>query len=67
MSRGASLKRKSFFVDEGAIRRVRKLLGAASEAEAIRMAVARVAEMEVFWRMMKASRKALKPGNFSAT
>jgi hypothetical protein len=54
------LKRKSFFVDENAIRQARKALGAATDAEAVRMSVERVTEMEGFWRFMKKSRRTLK-------
>src|SRR5439155_16949571 len=47
----AGLKRKSFFVDTRTLRRARKALGVATDAEAVRRAVERVAEMEVFWRL----------------
>lgn len=57
------LKRKSFFVDENAIRRARKALGAATDAEAVRMSLDRVTEMESFWRFMKKSRRTLRPGS----
>jgi len=50
MARAKVLKRKSFFVDERALARARKVLGAASDAEAIRLSVERMAEMEEFWR-----------------
>jgi hypothetical protein len=66
MSRPTVLKRKSFFVDEQAIRRAKKVLGAATEAEAVRLSVERIAEMEVFWRFMKNSRKSLRPGSITA-
>ena len=60
MATRSSLKRKAFFVDERSVRRARKALGAASDAEAIRMSVDRVAEMEAFWRFMKGTRRGLK-------
>jgi hypothetical protein len=41
----STLKRKSYFVDERAIRRAKRVLGVATEAEVIRIAVDRVAEM----------------------
>lgn len=63
MSRAATLKRKSFFVDERALRRAKKALGAASDAEAVRVSVERIAEMEEFWRFMKLSRRTLRPGS----
>jgi hypothetical protein len=64
MPTAAGLKRKSFFVDTRALRRARKALGVATEAEAVRRAVERVAEMEAFWRFMTRTRGRLKPGSF---
>ena len=61
MASKARLKRKSFFVDEVALQRARKVLGAKTDAEVIRLSVERVAEMEVFWRFMDKSRGALRP------
>ncbi|OLE38095.1 MAG: hypothetical protein AUG00_06420 [Candidatus Rokubacteria bacterium 13_1_20CM_2_70_7] len=66
MSRQATLKRKSFFVNEGSLQRARKLLGVGTDAEAVRLSVDRVAEMEAFWRFMRKSRRSLKPGSFRA-
>lgn len=66
MSRAAALKRKAFFVDEGALRRARKALGVATDAEVVRLSVGRVAEMEEFWRFMRRSRRVLGPGSFKA-
>ena len=57
------LKRTSFFVDENAIRRARKALGARTDAEAVRMSVERIAEMDSFWKFMKKSRRTLRPGS----
>ncbi len=57
------LKRKSYFVDEGALKRAKKALGVRSEAEVIRMSVERVAEMEEFWAFMQKTRRSLKPGS----
>ena len=59
----AKLKRKSFFVDENALHQAKKALGAKTDAEAVRESVERIAEMEEFWRFMKKSRHALKPGS----
>lgn len=59
----AKLKRKSFFVDEWALERARKALGAKTAAEVVRMSVERVAEMEAFWQFMKSSRRTLSPGS----
>lgn len=55
--------RKSFFVDEKAVRRARKALGVATDAEAVRLSLDRVVEIEEFWRFMAATRKSLKPGS----
>ncbi len=66
MAAHSNLKRKAFFVDEEAVRRARKALGAATDAEAIRTSLDRVAEMEDFWRFMKRTRHSLKPGSMGA-
>ena len=57
------LKRKSYSVDERALRRAQKALGAKTEAEVVRLAVERIAEMEEFWEFMTKSRKSLKPAS----
>ena len=62
MPTAAGLKRKSFFVDTRALRRARKALGVATEAEAVRRAVERVAEMEAFRRFMGRTRGRLMIG-----
>lgn len=56
--------RKSFFVDVQAIGQARKVLGAGSDAETVRLAVERVVEMEKFWRFMAGARGRLQPGSF---
>jgi hypothetical protein len=58
--------RKSFFVDAKAIGRARKVLGAGTDAETVRLAVERVVEMERFWRFMARTRGTLKPGSIEA-
>jgi hypothetical protein len=58
------LKRKSYFVDEQTIRRAQKALKVKTEAEAIRTAVERVAEMEEFWEFMNKSKGSVIPGSF---
>lgn len=63
MSMGAKLKRRSYFVDEGALYRAKKALKVKTNAEVIRISVERVAEMEKFWEFMKKSRRGLKPGS----
>lgn len=52
MSKPAHLVRRSFFVDEGELRRAKKVLGASSDAEAVRLSLGRVAEMERFWSLI---------------
>jgi hypothetical protein len=53
MAPRAKLKRKSYFVDERALKRAKKALGVKTEAEVTRLSVERVAEMEEFWEFMK--------------
>lgn len=64
MSKAQNLERKSFFVDAKALTQAKRLLGARSDAEAIRMALERVAEMERFARFLQKSRGKLAPGSF---
>jgi hypothetical protein len=66
MPRSPALKRKSFFVDEGALRRAKKILGVATDAEVVRLSVERIAEMDAFWQFMKRTRGTLKPGSLKA-
>lgn len=66
MATRSNLKRKAFFVDEAVVRRARKALGAATDAEAIRTSLERVAEMDDFWRFIKRTRHSLKPGSIEA-
>ena len=63
MADRAKLKRKSYFVDEGALSRAKKVLGVKTEAEVIRLSVERVAEMEEFWEFMKKTRRWLRRGS----
>jgi hypothetical protein len=60
---GASLKRKSFFVDERTLRRAKQLLGVETEAEVVRLSVERVVAMEEFWQFMNKTRRSLPPGS----
>jgi hypothetical protein len=62
--RAAGLVRKSFFVDERALKRAKKLLGVTTDAEVIRLSVERVAEMEALWRFMEKTRGSVPPGSF---
>lgn len=59
-----SLKRKAFFVDETALRRAKKAPAVATDAEAVRLSVERVAEMERHWRSMERTRAKATPGSF---
>jgi hypothetical protein len=63
MATKAKLKRKSFFVDELALQRAKKVLGVKTDAEVIRLSVERMAEMEAFWQFMNKSRRRLSPGS----
>jgi len=63
MAEKARLKRKSYFVDERALKRAKKALGVKTEAEVIRLSVERVAEMEEFGEFIKETRRSLKPGS----
>jgi hypothetical protein len=63
MAPRGKFKRKSYFVDERALDRAKKALGVKTEAEAIRLSVERVAEMEEFWEFMKKTRCSLTPGS----
>jgi hypothetical protein len=65
MARGTALKRKSFFIDERALGRARRVLGVATDAEVVRLSVARVTEMEEFWRFMRQTRRTLRPGSLT--
>jgi hypothetical protein len=60
----SALRRKSYFVDERAIREAKRALGVDTDAEVIRIAVERLGEMERFWKFMQASQKKLKRGAF---
>ncbi len=60
----AKLKRKSFFVDEGELRRARQALGASTDAETIRGALREVARMRSLWRFMQRSGGSLPRGSF---
>ena len=63
MRQEATLTRKSFFVNSRALKRAKKLLGVATDAEVVRASVDRIAEMEDFWRFMQKSRRSLRPGS----
>lgn len=50
-------------MDEHSLRRAKKALGLRTDAEVVRAAVDRVAEMEEFWRFMAETRGILEPGS----
>jgi hypothetical protein len=66
MSKKVRLKRKAFYVDERKLRRAKKVLGLASEAEVVREAVDRALEMEEFWRFMNETRASVEAGSFES-
>jgi len=63
-SRKPGLRRRAFFIDDGALRSAKKALGVATDAEVVRLSVDRVREMERFWRFMRKTRGSLRPGSF---
>ena len=60
----ATLTRKSFFIDPKALGRAKRVLKARTDAEAVRLSVQRVAEMDQFLKFLKNSSGVLKPGSF---
>ena len=66
MARPARLKGKSFFVDAKRLGQARKALGVDTDAEAVRLSIEWVAEMEGFWKFMSKTRGKLKPGSVNA-
>jgi len=67
MGKETVLTRKSFYIDPQTLRRARRVLGVRTDAEAIRLSLERVAEMEKFWHFMRKSRGILKRGSFDAS
>jgi hypothetical protein len=63
MAKKGTLKRRAFFVDERSLRRAKRALGLETDAEVVREAIDRVAEMEEFWKFMKETRGILEPGS----
>jgi hypothetical protein len=62
--RRPQLKRKSFFVDENQVRQARRVLGAATDAEAVRLSIREVVRMKNLWRFMERTRGKLPSGSF---
>ncbi len=67
MERGSALKRKSFLMEERTLQKAKKLLGVATEAEAVRLSLQRITEMEEFWQQMRATRNTLPRKSFDDT
>ena len=63
MAKPGALLRKSFFVDADALRRAKRVLRVRTDAEAVRLSLERVTEMDKFWRFMDRSRASLRPGS----
>ena len=61
------MTRKSFYIDEDTLRRAKRALRVRTDAEAIRLSLERVAEMEKFWQFMKKSHGVLKRGSLDAS
>jgi hypothetical protein len=59
-----ALTRRSFYINPTTLRRAKRALKARTDAEAIRLSLERVAEMEALWEFMTKSRGALKRGTF---
>jgi hypothetical protein len=60
----AVLKRRSYFVNDKAIQRAKRLLGAASDADVVRIAIDRVIEMERFREFVNKTKGSLPRGSF---
>jgi len=56
--------RKSYYVEPAMVRKAMKVLGANSEAEAIRISVQNMVEMTEFWKFMDKTSKSVKKGSF---
>lgn len=50
MEPAATLERKAFFVEANALKTVRRILRARSDGETVRLALARVKEIEESWK-----------------
>ena len=64
MAKETTLIRKSFYIDENTLRRAKRVLRVRTDAEAIRLSLERVTEMEKFWQFMTKTRGILKRGSF---
>lgn len=57
------IERRAFFVDDRVLQQAKKVLGVKTDAEVVRLAVERIAEMDRFWRFMEKGRRTLRPGS----
>jgi hypothetical protein len=62
MPRSAILKRRSFLVDETALRRARRVLGVTTDAEVVRLSVERIAKVEAFRQFIDRTRGNARAG-----
>jgi hypothetical protein len=62
-----TLTRKSFYIDQDTLRRAKRVLRVRTDAEAIRLSLERVAEMEEFWRFMTKTHGVLKRGSLNVS
>jgi len=67
MAKETALTRKSFYINQDVLRRAKRVLRVRTDAEAIRLALERVAETEKFWQFMTKSRGVLKRGSFDVS
>jgi len=65
MKKQSSLKRRAFFVDDRAVKRLRRSLGVKSDSEAVRLAIDFADDMKRFWNFMDRTRGTLEPESFS--
>jgi hypothetical protein len=66
MAERTRLKRTSLFLEPSALARARRVLGATSDAEAVRMSLERIVDMERFWAFIRRTRRSLPPKSFEA-
>jgi hypothetical protein len=63
MAKEATLTRRSFYIDQKTLQRAKRALRVRTDAEAIRLSLERVAEMEQFWQFMTKTQGVLKRGS----
>jgi hypothetical protein len=60
----ATLKRRSYFVDDNAVQRAKRILGAATDADVVRIAIDRVIEMDKFRKFVEQTARSVPRGSF---